>query len=99
MVYTAAWQFSLVWGVFQIIILGLRFAEGSPLSKKAETAGNMVFWLGTAYLIDVSLTSALLTGPTALENWFVFWAAIIVLIGVSLIVRAVILAARLWSFS
>jgi hypothetical protein len=87
-VYTAVWQFSLVWGVFQIIILALRFVAGSPFSKKAETAGNMVFWLGTAYLVGALPT-------TGLEEWFVFWAAIIMLIGVSLIVRAVILAARL----
>jgi hypothetical protein len=30
-----------------------------------------------------------------MEKWFAFWAAIVMLIGVSLIVRAVILAARL----
>lgn len=96
LVYTAAWQFSLIWGVFQIIILALRFVAGSPVRKKAQTAGNMVFWLGTAYLIDVLLTSALLGGSEPLENWFVFWAAIIMLIGVSLIVRAVILAVHLW---
>lgn len=98
-VYAAAGQFSLVWGVFQVIILALRFVVGSPIGKKAETAGNVIGWLGTAYLIDVLLTSALLTGSKALENWFVFWATLIILIGVSLIVRAVILAAHLWFFS
>jgi biotin transporter BioY len=98
-VYAAAGQFSMVWGVFQVIIFALRFVVGSPVSKKAETAGNVVGWLGTAYLIDVLLTSALLTGSKALENWFVFWAALIMLIGVSLIVRAVILAAHLWFLS
>jgi hypothetical protein len=98
-VYTAAGQFSLVWGVFQVIILALRFVVGSPIGKKAETAGNVIGWLGTAYLIDVLLTSALLSGSNALENWFVFWAALIMLIGVSLIVRAFILAAHFWFFS
>jgi hypothetical protein len=103
-VYFAAWQFSVVWGVFQVIILALRFAAGSPVSKKAKTAGNVVFWLGAAYLIDVLFNRPLLIGSKAfidskaLENWFVFWAAIIMLIGVSLIVRAVILAAHLWFF-
>jgi len=98
-VYTAAGQFSLVWGIFQIIILALRFVVGSPVSKKAETAGNVISSLGTAYLIDVLLTNTKLIGPNALENWFVFWAALIMLIGVSLIVRAFILAAHLWFFS
>jgi hypothetical protein len=94
-VYTAAGQFSLVWGIFEIIILALRFVVGSPIGKKAETVGNVIGWLGTAYLIDVLLTSASLT----LENWFVFWAALIMLIGVSLIVRACILAVHFWFFS
>lgn len=94
-VYTAAWQFSIVWSIFQIMILAFRFVVGSPLRKKAETAGNVVFWLGATYLIGTLLTSTLLTGSRALENWFVFWAAIIMLIGLSIIVRAIILATGL----
>jgi hypothetical protein len=97
-VYTAVWQFSVVWTIFQIIILAFRFVVGSPIRKKAETVGNLVFWVGAAYLISTLLTSALLTGPRALENWFVFWAAIIMLIGLSIIVRAIILATRLAVF-
>jgi hypothetical protein len=97
-VYTAAGQFSLVWGIFQIIILALRFVVGSSIGKKAETVGNVISSLGTAYLIDVLLNSDSLSSanPNALENWFVFWAALIMLIGVSLIVRAFILAAHFW---
>lgn len=49
----------------------------------------MVFWLGASYLVGT-----LLNETTMMEDWFVFWAAIIMLIGVSLIVRAIILAAR-----
>jgi hypothetical protein len=94
-VYTAVWQFSVVWSVFQIMILAFRFVVGSPLRRKARTAGNIVFWLGATYLIGTLLTSASLTGSRALENWFVFWAALIMLIGLSIIVRAIILATRL----
>ena len=98
-VYTAVWQFSIVWGIFQIVILAFRYVAGSPFSKKAETAGNMVFWLGASYLIDLlrNATSRVpfLNTPTPLEGWFAFWAMIIVLIGISLIARAIILAARL----
>jgi hypothetical protein len=88
-VYTAIMQFSLVWGIFQIAILILRFVARSPLTKKAETSANLVFWLGAYYLISLYLNKT-----TTAKTWFEFWTLIIMLAGVSLIVRAVILAAR-----
>jgi len=87
--YSAVTHFSLIWGLFQIASLALRFVVGSPFSKKAETASNLVFWLGASYLI-----STLLNEMTTRTTWFVFWAEIIMLIGVSLIIRAIILAVR-----
>lgn len=47
----------------------------------------MVFWLGASYVVGTFLNET-----TTLEGWFAFWAAIIMLIGVTLIVRAIILA-------
>jgi drug/metabolite transporter (DMT)-like permease len=88
--YSAVTQFSVIWGLFQIVILVLRFVVDSPFSKKAETASNLVYWLGASYLI-----STLLNEITTVETWFVFWAEIIMLVGVSLIVRAIILAIRM----
>lgn len=87
-VYSAVGQFSLMWGLFEIVILALRFFARSPLSKKAETVSNLVFWLGASYLIGTFLNET-----TTATTWFAFWAVIITLIGVSLIVRAIILAA------
>jgi hypothetical protein len=84
-VYSAVTKFGLIWGLYQITILALRFIAHSPLSKKAETASNLVFWLGASYLINTFLIET--------TTWFAFWATIIMLAGVSLIVRAVILAA------
>ncbi len=89
-VYSAVTRFSLVWGLFQIVILSLRFIIFSSLSKKAETASNMVFWLGASYLIGTFLNET--TTPTI---WFAFWAQLIILLGVSLVVRAIILAVRM----
>lgn len=89
-VYTAVGQFSLIWGLFQIAILALRFVGGSPLHRKAETVSHAVFWLGTSYLI-----SKYLNETTTLTIWFVFWAMAIMLLGLSMIVRAVILATRM----
>lgn len=93
-VYTAVEQFSFAWGLFQIVIFLLRFAVDSPIGKKAEAASNIVFWVGTGYLIRTFLIErVMLPILTATQRWFVFWSAIIMLLGVSLIVRAVILAA------
>jgi len=89
-VYTAVEQFAFAFGVFQIVILALRFAARSPVDKKAETVGNLVFWIGVGYLTR----TILLLQPTRwpeLTTWFVFWAAIFMLIGVTLIIRAIIL--------
>jgi len=95
-IYTAVEQFAFVIGVFQIVILALRFAARSPVSRKAETVGNLVFWIGLGYL-----TRTLLLQPTrwgavpTLTTWFVFWAAVFMLGGVTLIIRAIILAATI----
>lgn len=88
MVYSAVAQFCFAWGFFQIFALGFRFIVQSRLSKKAETVSSLLFWLGAGYLIHRFLNE--MTTKTA---WFAFWAAIITLIGASLIVKAIILAA------
>lgn len=88
-VYSAMAQFSLVWGLFQIVLLVIRFVAGSPLTKKAETAGNLVFWLGTNFLVRTFLTEL-----TTRTTWFAFWTTILMLAGVSLVVRAIVSAFR-----
>jgi hypothetical protein len=91
-VYSAVTLFSFVWGLFQILILALRFVFRSPLDKKAETVSNLVFWLGTGFL-----TSTFLNETITRTTWFVFWTGIIMLIGVSLVIRAFILAIRMYT--
>ena len=83
-VYEAMGNASIAFAVFQLIILALRFVIPSSWGKRSETAGNMVYWSGAAYLIQLFL----------IENsqWFVFWSTIIIIVGVSLIVRAVVMA-------
>jgi len=89
LVYTATEQFCFAFGVFQVVILALKFASRSSTSKKADTIGNLVFWLGAGYLVRMLLLES--TRWTSMTTWFVFWAAIITLIGVTLVIRAVIL--------
>lgn len=89
-VYTAVEQFGFAFGAFQIVILAIRFVARSPVSRKAETVGNFIFWIGLGYL-----TRTLLLQPTrwtAMTTWFVFWASVVMLVGVTLIIRALILA-------
>lgn len=94
-VYTAVEQFCFAFGVFQIVILALRFAARSSTSKKADAAGDLIFWIGTGYLVRVLLIERMFSQVIALDvrtTWFVFWAALITLCGVSLIARAIVLA-------
>ncbi|MEM3578311.1 MAG: hypothetical protein QXX51_07715 [Candidatus Bathyarchaeia archaeon] len=87
-VYSAAGTFCLIWGIYEIAILITRFFTRSSTNKKAETLSNIIFWLGASYLIKESLNAA-----TTTTKWFAFWTLIITLLGTSLIVRGVILAA------
>jgi len=84
-VYSAAMLFSLIWGITQIGILVLRFALHSPAKKKAETTGNIFYSLASYYAIQQLLIEE--------TKWFEFWAVIIMIIGASLIVRAIFLGA------
>jgi hypothetical protein len=92
-VYLATREFSLVWGVFLIAMLGARFLLDSPLRRKAQNIGDIVFWLGATYLIQTFLVAPTQTLVIDVTKWFEFWAAVIMFIGVSLIARAIFLAA------
>ena len=83
-VYQAAGQFSLALAAFQIVILALRFVIPSSWGKRSETVRTLVYWAGATFLIQSFL----------IENtqWFVFWSTIIILVGVSLIARAAVMA-------
>lgn len=83
-VYSAVEQFSLIWGVFLVAMLVARFAVNSPTRRKAENTSDIVFWFGAAYLIQTWLIDN--------AKWFEFWAMILILLGTSLIIRAVFLA-------
>lgn len=88
--YSAAFQFCLGLGIIEIVVLVLRVWLSSPLPRKAETIENLVFWLGTSYLISTYLINANL-----ISEWFVFWSGIILIGGLSLVARSfVIMATR-----
>lgn len=82
--YTALMQFSLGIGALQVLILALRLRMQSATDKMAETVGNLVFWFGAALLVN----SILAVGT--INSWFQFWGAFIIVIGVSLVARAIV---------
>ena len=83
--FQAVGQFSIALAIFQIIILALRFVIPSSWEHRSETMGNFVYWTGAAVLIQLFLTEN--------TQWFVFWSTIIIIVGVSLIARAALMAA------
>ena len=82
-VYRAAMQFSLAWGVYLAAALVARFAVNSPVTRKAQNVSDIIFWFGAAYLVQTWLIDQ--------HKWFEYWALIITLAGVSLVVRAIYL--------
>ena len=91
-VYVAARNFSLVWGIFMGVMLATRFVLSSKTRRKAQNSGDIAFWLGAAFLVQTLLVET--TQATTINDriWYEFWAGIIVLIGVSLIIRGIFLA-------
>jgi hypothetical protein len=87
-IYSTASWFSFAWGIFLVALLALRILAHSPLQKKAENASDIFFWLTNGFLIGNYLNNT-----TTTVIWFTFWTLIIILLGVSLIIRAIILAA------
>ena len=83
-VYQAAWQFSIALGVFQVVMLALRFVIPSSWEKRSETVGNLVYWGGASFLIQFFLIDSM--------QWFTFWSTILILAGVSIIARAAVMA-------
>ncbi len=82
--YSALIQFNIGIGILQIIILALRIIFHSKTDKISETIGNLIFWFGAAILVSTFLQTG------TLEGWFTYWGALIVLVGVTLIARAIV---------
>ena len=81
-VYTAVARFCLVFGLFQIFILVLRFVFREHVDKIAGTFSGMILWLGAGFVANM------LSAETI--KWFVFLGWIIVLIGLSLVIRSLV---------
>lgn len=86
--FNALFQLALGVTVLQFIIMPLRLYIKSNADKISETLGNLIFWLGVAILINVFL------GAGTIFAWWQFWGSFILLIGFSLIARAIVYAVK-----
>jgi hypothetical protein len=87
--YNAAFELALGIGFLEVMILLLRVSFHSGVKRKAETIENIVFWLGSSYLVTTYLVNMTIPG-----EWFVFWAGIILIFGLALLARGFILLAN-----
>jgi hypothetical protein len=86
--YSAVMRFDIGIGILQVLILALRLQVKSWTRRVAETVGNLVFWFGAAILVNEFLLMGTLKG------WFEYWGALIVVVGISLVARAIVHFAR-----
>ena len=87
--YGAVFQVCIGLGILQIIMLVLRFKWQSPIGKTAEVMGNLVYWFGSAYIVATYLNST-----TTISKWFVYWAGILIILGLSFIARSFVLLSK-----
>ena len=86
--YLAVMNFLISMGVLQIVILALRLVAHSRIRRIAQSVGDLIFWIGAAFLANFFLLAGTQSG------WFQFWSSLIVLIGVSFIARFFVFLAK-----
>jgi hypothetical protein len=80
--YTAVMQFCVAFGVFQTVILALRFVLGESVDRKSGTVSGVVFWLGAGYFLSLLVAGAI--------GWFGFLAGLVVVVGLLIIVSSLV---------
>lgn len=81
-VYTAAMQFCLVFGIFQIAVLVLRFIFHDSVNRKSGTISNIAFWFSTGFFLNMLVNKSI--------SWFGFLAGLIISIGLAVIASSVV---------
>jgi len=84
--YTAIFQFCVGLGLFQLLLLVARLKIKSSTKKIAETLGSLIYWIGTSYLV-----ARFLNTTTSINGWWVFWAGILLILGLSFVARGFLL--------
>jgi len=81
-VYLAAMEFCVVFGVFHVVVLALRFVFHDHIDRKADAASGMAFWFCAAYFMN------LLYGGSI--GWFSFIAGVVISGGVAITASSVV---------
>jgi len=81
--YNAAAEFCYIFGLVQVGVLALMFAWRSSIRGKARIFSDVIFWLSAGYAFGM-LSSAKLA-------WISFVGALIILLGLSIVIRSSIL--------
>ena len=81
--YNAIFQFCLVFALFQVAVLGVRFILRDSIDKIAGTVSSVVFWFGASWILNLLISEEI-------SRWFVFVGWLIMFVGVSLIVKSAI---------
>ena len=76
-------NFSITWGAWLGLLVLIELATRDRPKRVAQTAGDCVFWIGTAYLLDKIAATSL-----SFES---FLALLVVVMGLGLIIRALML--------
>jgi len=76
-------NFSIVWSLWLVFLTVLQLATKDRVRRVAHTLGDCAFWIGAAYLLDRIGFGALAFGS--------FLALLVVVAGLSLIIRALAL--------
>jgi hypothetical protein len=82
--YSAVFNFCLAIGILQIVVFALRLIVRSPIRRISNSVGDLIFWFGAAFSVNMFLLAGTLKG------FWQFWAVLLMIIGVSLIVRGII---------
>jgi hypothetical protein len=87
-IYQSLLIFDIAIGALNVFMLALRLSLHSGTRRIAQQIGDIVFWFGAAVLVQVLLLQG------TLNSWFQYWAAIIILFGITMIARAIVHFAR-----
>jgi hypothetical protein len=77
--YTAVFQFCLAFAIFQVFVMLARFALKDSIDKKAGTISSLVFWFGASWIMSLLMAETFV--------WFVFVGWLLMLVGVSIVVK------------
>lgn len=76
-VYTAAVQFSLIFGVFEVVILVLRFVFHDSIDRKAYAASGVGFWFSVGFFLTLLINESI--------GWLGFVAGIVISGGLTIV--------------